>query len=136
MSKIVVYLFCFAVITTQTSGQTNSDPAPGRSPGPPGMNTMQDEHGGNENADGATLLLTQDQSDDLKKVAEKVPVSKCENKLQSFLVQSSENESGKVVLLDESNVNVNEDINLQVEIIHEIFETNNGINCGLMYKSK
>lgn len=134
MSKIVVFLLCFGVITIQTSGQTNSDPAPGRSPGPPGIDTLPDEHGDNE--DSATLLLTQEQSDDFKKIPEKVLVSNCENKLQSFLVQSSENESGKVVLLDESNMKVNENVNLQVEVIHEMFETKNGINCGLMYKSK
>ncbi|KAL5276305.1 hypothetical protein ACFFRR_001879 [Megaselia abdita] len=132
MSKIVVYLLCFGVITIQTSGQTNSDPAPGRSPGPPGMNTLQDAHGNTDNEDGGTLLLTQDQSEDFSKKVK--IVSKCENKLQSFLVQSSENESGKVVLLDESNINANENVDLKVEVIHEIFETKNGINCGLMYK--
>lgn len=133
MSKIVVYLLCFGVITIQTTGQTNSDPAPGRSPGPPGMDTLPTEHENNEGEGGATVLLTQDQSDDEfnKKVADKV---RCENKLQSFLVQSSENDSGKVVLSDESNIS--EKVDLQVEVIHEIFETKNGINCGLMYKSK
>lgn len=134
MSKIVVFLLCFGVITIQTSGQTNSDPAPGRSPGPPGINIVQDEHGG---LGGETLILTQDPDPKVVKVK---TGPECENKVQSFLVKSSENESGKVVLLDENSNknenNLNENVELKVEVIHEIFDTKNGINCGLMYKSK
>ncbi|XP_055912798.1 uncharacterized protein LOC129946580 isoform X2 [Eupeodes corollae] len=62
-TKLVIYLLFFGLYTVQIGGgQMTSDPAPGRSPGPPGgITTIEDDaHGSSGSIKGTTLLLTKD----------------------------------------------------------------------------
>ncbi|XP_055844862.1 uncharacterized protein LOC129911179 isoform X2 [Episyrphus balteatus] len=61
-TKLVIYLLFFGLYTVQIGGQMTSDPAPGRSPGPPGgITTIDDDaHGSSGNIKSTTLLLTKD----------------------------------------------------------------------------
>ncbi|CAD7090276.1 unnamed protein product [Hermetia illucens] len=200
----MVLIVYYGLLTVSViGGQMNSDPAPGRSPGPPGMNTLYDQHGNEE--DSPTLVLTKDPDENFSSSSSQnrndkkmtvIPLDQqqrehsdtgqmssrqddgkdtellklgasekarrneamnpsCSNQLSDYLrpndkimaavlvpavdyndTREHQGHDGKDDAYAGTGERTFSAADIQLDITHDLFNTHNGIACGLMYKGK